>query len=76
MTRGSEIPNNCHLNEVIQLDKEESTLDPNSADPCGAHADDEKAELDKIIQDFNERWFANWDATAEEKREVFFTFIG
>jgi Type I site-specific restriction-modification system, R (restriction) subunit and related helicases len=63
-----------HLNEAIQLDKEESTLDPNSANPRGAHADDEKSELDKIIQDFNERWFANWGATAEEKREVFFTF--
>ena len=63
-----------HLNETIKLDKDESTLDPNSSNTRGAHGDDEKSELDKIIKEFNERWFANWDATAEEKREVFFTF--
>src|SRR5690606_41528644 len=33
-----------------------------------------KSELDKIIKDFNERWFASWDATPDEQREVFFTF--
>lgn len=63
-----------HLNESIVLDEDESTVDPNSANPRGAHAEDEKSELDKIIKDFNERWFASWDATPDEQREVFFTF--
>lgn len=62
------------LNESIALDKEESAVDPANANPRSAHDDNEKARLDQIIDDFNNRWFANWEATPEDKRQVFFTF--
>src|SRR5690606_2315438 len=63
------------LNEKLSLDAEESELDPNNANPRGAHGGDEKAELDNIIREFNERWFANWDATPDDKRLFFQTFV-
>ncbi len=62
------------LNESIVLDKNESAVDPANANPRGAHDDNVKARLDQIIDDFNNRWFANWEATPEDKRQVFFTF--
>lgn len=62
------------LNESLLLDKDESVLDPANANPRGAHDGDEKDVLDKIIKDFNERWFADWDATPEDKRQVYETF--
>ncbi len=62
------------LNESIELDKDLGELDPANANPRGAHADDEKSALEQIIKDFNERWFSNWNATPEEKRQVYFTF--
>ncbi|MFE2862330.1 type I restriction endonuclease subunit R [Sphingobacterium multivorum] len=62
------------LNESLLLDKGESTLDPANANPRGAHGDDETDALDKIIRDFNDRWFADWEATPEDKRQVYETF--
>ncbi|WP_347219362.1 type I restriction endonuclease [Chryseobacterium sp.] len=62
------------LNEVLSLDKEESTLDPANSNPRGAHDGDDRAELDVIVKNFNERWFSNWDATPEDKRQLFYTF--
>jgi len=62
------------LNESLLLDKDESTLDPANANPRGAHGDDETDALDKIIRDFNDRWFADWEATPEDKRQVYETF--
>ncbi len=62
------------LNESLLLDKDESTLDPANANPRGAHGDDEIDALDKIIRDFNDRWFADWEATPEDKRQVYETF--
>lgn len=62
------------LNEKIELVADESSLAATSNLPRGAHADDDKAKLEEIIRDFNERWFANWDATPEDKRQLFFTF--
>lgn len=62
------------LNETLSLDDDESTLDPANANPRAAHTDDELEPLDKIIKDFNERWFADWEATPEDKRLVHETF--
>lgn len=62
------------LNEKLELDSDETTLDATGNLPRGAHADDDKMRLEEIIRDFNERWFANWDATPEDKRQLFFTF--
>lgn len=52
------------LNASIELDEQESVLDPQNANPRGAH-DSEKEEdpLDLIINSFNERWFQGWEAT-------------
>lgn len=63
------------LNERLSLDDSESELVPNNANPRGAHDLGEKAELDNIIREFNERWFANWDATPDDKRLFFQTFV-
>ncbi|MFB5946725.1 type I restriction endonuclease subunit R [Albibacterium profundi] len=63
-----------HLNQRLTLDQDESTLDPANANPRGAHDEGDKAELEDIIRDFNDRWFASWEATPEDKRQVFFTF--
>lgn len=62
------------LNESLILDKELGELDPANANPRGAHADDEESAMEQIIKDFNERWFSNWDATPEDKRQVYYTF--
>ncbi|WP_286736656.1 MULTISPECIES: type I restriction endonuclease subunit R [Sphingobacterium] len=62
------------LNESLSLDKDESTLDPANSNPRGAHGDDDTDALDKIIRDFNDRWFADWEATPEDKRQVYETF--
>ena len=63
------------LNERIGLDASEATLDPANANPRSAHVVDEKAALDEIIKQFNERWFADWEATPEDKRQFFYTFL-
>lgn len=62
------------LNETLVLDKEESQLDPANSNPRGAHSDDENDLLENIINDFNTRWFADWDATNEDKREKLLNF--
>lgn len=62
------------LNEKLNLDDTETSLDPNNANPRGAHGTDEKEVLDIIIKDFNDKWFANWEATPEDKREKFLSF--
>lgn len=31
-------------------------------------SDDDKAELDVILQEFNEKWFKGWDTTPEEQK--------
>ncbi len=62
------------LNESLLLDKDESTLDPANANPRGAHGDEETDALDKIIRDFNDRWFADWEATPEDKRQLYEIF--
>ena len=62
------------LNERLILDDEETALDATGNLPRGAHPEDDKTRLEEIIRDFNERWFANWEATSEDKRQLFYTF--
>lgn len=60
------------LNVHIGLDSAETEVDPQNANPRGAHGGDgEIHELDLIINSFNERWFQGWEATPEEQREKF-----
>jgi len=60
------------LNAHIGLDPGETEVEPQNANPRGAHGgDDEKNELDMIIRSFNERWFQGWDATPEDQRVKF-----
>ncbi|MBX7154588.1 MAG: type I restriction endonuclease subunit R [Candidatus Kapaibacterium sp.] len=62
------------LNYAISLDDSASELDPQNANPRGAHgSDEEKDPLDEIIESFNERWFQGWDATPEDQRVKFIT---
>jgi type I restriction enzyme R subunit len=57
------------LNVSIGLDSGESEVDPQNANPRGAHGgESELNELDLIINSFNERWFQGWDATPEDQR--------
>ena len=59
------------VNQKIDLDAAESTLEPQNPNPRGYHGEDEKDLLDEIIKTFNERFFAGWDATPEEQRVKF-----
>jgi len=60
------------LNYGIDLDDEESELDPQNPNPRGANGDgEEKDPLDDIIKSFNERWFQGWSATPEEQKVKF-----
>jgi type I restriction enzyme R subunit len=57
------------LNETIGLDAGEATLNPNK--PVMVNAgddDDDKDPLDKILAEFNERWFKGWEATPEDQK--------
>lgn len=57
------------LNASIGLDQSESELDPQNANPRGAHTGAvEEDPLDLIINSFNERWFQGWEATPEDQR--------
>ncbi|WP_206193183.1 type I restriction endonuclease subunit R [Aliarcobacter skirrowii] len=57
------------LGVSIELDESATQLDPQNANPRGAHTNSEKDELDKIINSFNERWFSGWAETPQESRE-------
>jgi type I restriction enzyme, R subunit len=60
------------LNSSIGLDASETEVDPQNANPRGAHGGEtEEEELDVIIKSFNERWFQGWEATPEEQRVKF-----
>lgn len=63
------------LGVSIELDDRETQVDPQNANPRGAHGDNEKDELDKIIDSFNEKWFSGWAETPEESREKFLYII-
>ncbi len=60
------------INHKIDLDDEETALDPQNPNPRGAHGVDEETDpIDQIINTFNERWFQGWGATPEEQRVKF-----
>ena len=60
------------LNAGIGLDDSDSEVDPQNANPRGAHGKEiEKDELDLIIKSFNEKWFQGWEATPEDQRVKF-----
>ena len=58
------------LNQSIVLDPGESTIAPNRPVMVNAGGDDEEPldSLDKILKDFNERWFKGWDATPDDQK--------
>ena len=57
------------LNETIGLDAGEATIDPNKPVMVNAGSEDEdKDPLDKILAEFNERWFKGWEATPEDQK--------
>ena len=58
------------LNETITLDAGEATIAPNK--PVMVHAGDADEPpldpLDKILEEFNERWFKGWDAAPDDQK--------
>ena len=63
------------LGVSIGLDESPTQLDPQNANPRGAHGDNEKDLLDSIINAFNEKWFHGWEATPEEQRVKFINLM-
>lgn len=61
------------LNETITLDAGESVIDPNKPVMvnAGGNDDDPTDPLDKIIADFNKRWFNGWGATPDDQKAKF-----
>lgn len=60
------------LNVAIDLDADESELDPQNANPRGAHGGEtEQDPLELIVKSFNERWFQGWDVTPDDQRVKF-----
>lgn len=58
-----------HVDRVAELHHRPRRADPF---PRSAHSgEDQKDPLDRIVQAFNERWFAGWDATPAEQRVKF-----
>lgn len=61
-----------NLNKSIGLDDSETEVDPQNANPRGAHGGEgERDILEEIIKTFNERFFQGWDATPEDQRIKF-----
>ncbi|ROI14657.1 type I restriction endonuclease subunit R, partial [Epilithonimonas hominis] len=59
------------LNTSISLDNAESVVDPQNPNVRGAHGEEEKDELESIINGFNEKWFQGWEATPEDQKVKF-----
>jgi type I restriction enzyme R subunit len=59
------------LNTQISLDDSETQVDPQNPNVRGAHGEEEKDELESIINGFNEKWFQGWEATPEDQRVKF-----
>ena len=59
-------------NERITLDSGESVIEPLKPSMVSAGGEEEpKDPLDKILQDFNNRWFKGWDATPDDQKAKF-----
>ena len=63
------------LGVSIGLDDSETQVDPQNANPRGAHGDSQKDLLDSIINAFNEKWFHGWEATPDEQRVKFINLM-
>ena len=59
------------LNSSISLNDDESVVDPQNPNVRGAHGQEEKEELESIINGFNEKWFQGWEATPEDQKVKF-----
>ncbi|WP_111496167.1 type I restriction endonuclease subunit R [Marinobacter bohaiensis] len=60
------------LNQAINLDQEDTELDPQNPNPRGAYDGEKQLDpLDDIVRSFNERWFQGWSATPEEQKVKF-----
>jgi len=59
------------LNSSIALDDSQTELNPQNPNVRGAHGENEKDELESIINGFNEKWFQGWEATPEDQRVKF-----
>ena len=58
------------LNEKIELDPGETVIDPNKPVMVNAGGNDDEPmdPLDKILRDFNEKWFKGWDSTPDDQK--------
>lgn len=58
------------LNETIILDAGETVIDPNKPVMVSASGEDDEPTdpLDKILKEFNERWFKGWDAAPDDQK--------
>lgn len=56
------------VNQKISLDDEETVIDPTAAAMAGASGDDDRTELDIILEHFRERHMDGWEATADEQK--------
>ena len=60
------------LNYAIELDAQETEVDPQNPNPRGAHGTEKETDpLDEIINNFNEKWFQGWSSTPEEQKVKF-----
>ncbi len=46
------------IGETINLNEEETIMDPNSSNPHAIHENEEKVTLNEIVNIFNEKWFS------------------
>lgn len=64
------------LNEKIELDSEETTVDPNKDKMVGAgDGEVERDWLDEIIKAFNECHFKGWNATPEDQKTKLISIV-
>lgn len=63
------------LNQPIELDSAETTLDPNKAAMAGAGSvESEDDPLEEIVKIFNEGHFRGWDATPDDQKAKLVSF--
>lgn len=63
------------LNTHVDLNPDEAVLDPNKASMAGAGQEDELSELDRIVQEFNNRHFQGWEATPYDQRTKLISMV-
>ena len=64
------------LGHSIELEDEETELDPQNPNPRSAHGTEKETDpLEVIVNTFNERWFQGWGATPEEQRVKFVNLL-